>query len=245
MIIPLICVLLARPAFAQTEVRPTAAQQLEEDADLQMARKTIREAIESYDEALRLDPKNAVLWNKVGIAHHQLNETSQAKADYEKAIQLNHKYPEAINNLGTIYFSEFNYKRAIRLYEQSLKLKPLSAVGFSNLGTALFARRKYTEATAAYQKALQLDPDVFEHHSPFSVPLQARTAQDGAMQYFVLARTYAAAKNQDKALEYLRKATEEGFHEMKKVYQDAAFADVIQSERFTEFIRNLPPSLPQ
>src|SRR5262249_12709649 len=43
-------------------------------------------AIRDYDEAIRLDPKNAVTYNIRGFAYHQ-------KADYDRAI---HDYDEAI-----------------------------------------------------------------------------------------------------------------------------------------------------
>lgn len=235
----------AKPSMPAQEGPRSEAQILEERGDLQMARKNYRDAIDSYAAAIRLTPNNAIAWNKMGIGHHQLLEISQAKANYEKAIRINRKYSEAINNLGTIYYSMKNYRRAIRLYQQALQLAPGSASVYSNLGTALFARKKYPEAIEAYQKALNLDPEVFEHHNAYGVLLQERTVQDRAMFYFILAHTYAAARNTEKTMEYLRKAMEEGFHETKKIYEDPVFAEVVKSEPFAELMAHPPAAIPR
>ena len=51
-----------------------------------MARKMYREAVEVYKEG-PLD--SAVIWNKIGIAYHQMLQIDEARKNYEKAIKLN------------------------------------------------------------------------------------------------------------------------------------------------------------
>src|ERR1035438_3094183 len=233
-----------RGKLVAQEIPPSPAQKAEETGDLQMARKNYRDAIDAYQESIRARPNNAVAWNKMGIAHHQLLELGQAKTCYEKAVKLNHKYSEAINNLGTVYYSAKNYGRAIRYYQQSLALAPDAASVYVNLGTALFSRKKFPEAIEAYRKALELDPEAFDHHNSYGVLLQERTVQDRAMFDFLLAHTYAVGHNQEKALEFLRKAMEEGFHEPKKIYEDPAFAELVKSQPFAELMANPPVAIP-
>src|SRR5579871_6826750 len=165
----------------QTEARVKDLQSLEQDGDLHMLHKNYREAIDTYAEITRVSPNNAVVWNKQGIAHHQLLEFKLARQCYKRAIKINRKYSEAINNLGTIYYAVKNYGRAIRYYQQALEIAPASASIYSNMGTALFSRKKYPEAMTAYRKALELDPEVFEHKNAYGVLLQERTIQDRAM----------------------------------------------------------------
>jgi tetratricopeptide (TPR) repeat protein len=216
---------------------------LEERGDAQMAHKLYREAIDTYSEEVRAHPTNSVAWNKLGIAFHQLLDFPHARAMYEKATHLNHRYAEAINNLGTIYYAQKNYRRAIRQYQQALAITPDAASIHSNLGTAHFARKKIPEAMTEYQKALALDPEVFEHHNSYGVLLQERSVEDRAMFDFILARTYASGNNVDKALEYLRKALEEGFKEPKKIYEDPAFAALVKMPSFTELMANPPVAI--
>src|SRR5437879_11286050 len=87
--------LLALNIFAQTN--PSLSP--EQRADILMARKMYREAVDVYKEA----PLNsAITWNKIGIAYHQMLQIDEAKRNYEQALKLNPHYAEAINNLGTI-----------------------------------------------------------------------------------------------------------------------------------------------
>src|ERR1035437_2885985 len=83
---------------AQVET-PKPALSAESRGDIFMARKMYREAIEAFREG---SPKDAVLRNKIGIAHHQLIQLDTAKKYYEQAVKLKPTYPEAINNLGTV-----------------------------------------------------------------------------------------------------------------------------------------------
>lgn len=232
-------------AGAPAEPQLTEAQLLERKGDVQMARKQYREAIDAYEAWSKKQPKNPVAWNKMGIANHQLLQLGKARDCYERAIKLRKDYSEAINNVGTVYYAEKNYKKAIRYYERALKITPQSASVYSNLGTAWFGRKKYDEALAAYQKALQLDPEVFEHRNAVGVLLQERSVADRARFHYFLAKTYAGGGNKEKALEYLRKAMEEGFAEMKKVTEDLAFAELIKTPEFTELMNNPPAPIPR
>lgn len=232
------------PAPAQGEPL-SQAQLLERKGDVLMARKQYRDAIETYSNLLRLDRKNAVVHNKLGIAYHQLLQFGAARSSYERAIKFNKNYAEAINNVGTVYYAQKNHKKAIRMYEKALQLAPNSASMHSNLGIALFARKKYDEAFSSFRRALELDPEVFEHRSTYGTLLQERSVEDRARFHFFLARTYAAAKDFERALNYLRKALEEGFRETKKIYEDPAFAELVKTAQFTELMANPPPALPR
>jgi tetratricopeptide (TPR) repeat protein len=196
-----------------------------------------REAIEAYKQA----PQNsAVIWNKLGIAHHQMMQLDVAKKYYERSVRLNPKYAEAVNNLGTIYYAKKSYRRAISQYKKALKLTPNSATLYSNLGTAHFARKKYEDAAQAYRQALALDPDVFEHRSSYGVLLQESNVEERAKFHYYLAKTYAQAGMNDRALLYIRKALEEGFKERKKFLEEPEFAALLELPEFKELMAAEP-----
>ncbi len=205
----------------------------ERRGDILMARKMYREAIEFYRQG---PADSAVTWNKVGIAYHQLLDLGAAKKNYEQALKLNRHYSEAINNLGTIFYAQKNYRRAIARYKQALKIAPQSASIHSNLGTAYFAKKNYKEAAEAYRTALSLDPEVFEHKGGYGVMLQERSVTERAKFHYYLARTYAQAGQNERALLYIRKALEEGFTERKKLLEDAEFADLRSTPEFQELL---------
>ena len=220
-----------QPAPAKTPLSP------EKRADILMARKMYREAAEMYKEA---PVDSAVIQNKIGIAYHQMMRLDLAKQYYEHAMKLDSRYPEAINNLGTIYYSKKSFRRATKLYQRALKLEPESASIFSNLGTAFFARKNYKSAIVAYQKALALDPDVFEHRNSWGVLLQERSVEERAKFHYYLAKTYAKAGMNDRAITYIRKALEEGYSDRKKMMADPEFTSLRQMPEFQELLAMEP-----
>src|SRR4051794_41170499 len=118
-------------AMAQTVLTP------EQHGDLYMARKMYREAIDSY----KTGPQNsAIIWDKIGVAYHQLGDLNAARKAYEHAVKLDKKYADAINNIGTIFYAEKKYRSAISRYNRALQFAPDSASIWSNLGTAWYAR---------------------------------------------------------------------------------------------------------
>jgi len=229
-----------RPAASSDVSKTTQPSQpltLEMRGDIFMARKMYREAAETYKEA---SPDSAVIENKIGIAYHQMLQTEIAKRYYERAIKLDSDYPEAVNNLGTIYYSRKNYRRATKLYQRALRLSPNSASIYSNLGTAFFARRNYKSATLAYQKALELDPEVFEHRNSWGVLLQERSVEERAKFHYYLAKTYAKAGMNDRAINYIRKALEEGYTDRKKMMEDPEFTSLRKLPEFQELLAMEP-----
>jgi tetratricopeptide (TPR) repeat protein len=201
--------------------------------DIFMARKMYREAIDAFGEGPTQD---AVLRNKTGIAYHQLLQLDNARKYYDQAVKLKPDYAEAINNLGTVYYAKKSYRRAISYYRRALKLSPEAASIYSNLGTALFARKQYPQATEAFQTALKLDPDVFEHHSTYGVLLQERSVDERAKFHYYVAKMYAKGGRAELAIQYLRKALEEGFKERKKLTEDPEFAELRELPEFKQLL---------
>jgi tetratricopeptide (TPR) repeat protein len=229
---------VVKEAFEPGTVPPAAPASppklsFEQRGDLYMARKMYREAIETYREGAQ---NSAVLWDKIGIAYHQLGDLASAKKSYEHAIKLDKKYPDAINNIGTVLYAQKKYRSAISRYNRALTFAPESASIWSNLGTALYARGKFEEMTKAYAKALELDPNVFEAHGSVGTRMQDRGVADKARYHYEMARMYANAGKNELALQYLRKALEEGFKEREKLEQAKEFTALRDTPEFKELM---------
>jgi tetratricopeptide (TPR) repeat protein len=216
--------------------RPTPLSN-EARADIFMARKMYREAIETY--LLEKKPTPLVL-NKIGIAYHQTGDLNTAEKYYQKAIKAKPDYAEAINNLGTIQYAKKSYRRAVSTYKKALKISPNSASIHSNLGTAWFARKKYAEAMECYERAMAIDPDVFEHRSTTGILLQERSVDERAKFHYYLAKAYAKQGRTDLALLYIRKSLEEGFKERAKYMEEAEFS-VLRALPEFELLMKLEP----
>ncbi len=216
---------------------PAAVLTPEMRGDIFMAEKRYREAAEMYEENAR---GSAVMLNKTGIAFHQMLQLDMAERYYRLALRRDPKYAEAINNLGTVYYAKKSYRRAVNQYKRALRVTPESASVWSNLGTGYFARKEYEHAAQAWQQALKLNPDVFESRSTQGVLLQERSVEERGKFHYYMAQTYAKAGNTERALQYIRKALEEGFKERKKIVEDPAFAEMKELPEFKELMAAEP-----
>jgi Tfp pilus assembly protein PilF len=170
-------------------------------------------------------------------------QLDNARKSYEQALKLKPDYVEAMNNIGTIYYAKKSYRRAISWYDKALKTsgaQSRAASIYMNLGTAFFARKRYQDATEAYQTALKMDPDVFEHHSSFGVMLEERTVEERAKYHYYVAKLYAKSGRSELALQYLRKALEEGFKERDKLAKDPEFATMRDTDEFKLLLASNP-----
>ena len=221
-------------ADQSTDVKPQITPELR--GDLFMVKKQYREAVEAFREGSLKDP---VLWNKTGIAFHQMAQLDNALKSYQQAVRLKHDYVEAINNIGTIYYARKSYRRSITYYQRAIKIAPKAARSgsiYSNLGTAYFARKQYKEAAAAFQTAMELDPEVFEHRSSYGILLEERNVEERAKFHYYVAKLYAKNGRNDLALQYLRKALEEGFKERKQLEKDPEFAALRDLKEFQDLL---------
>lgn len=234
------CGLLLVPSFcfasASLPQNPTArsgidALPAEERGDIYMARQQYIQAIEAYREA----PQDAQILNKLGMAYHHMLAFDVAKKDYERALLIRPDYPEAINNLGAAEFAQGHYRQSIKLYRRALKLMPDNATIAANLGTAWFARHKYSQGMEAYRIAFRLDPQVFSNNGS-QIISGPTTAPERAQQDYCLAELFAQSGMQRQAIEYLRKAFDEGFTDRNRIKSDHLFDQLRKTAEFAELM---------
>src|SRR5262249_16812831 len=61
-------------------------------------------AIADYDQAIRLDPKNAASYSNRGSAWHKKNQLDRAIADYDQALRVDPAYTKAYQNRGVAWY---------------------------------------------------------------------------------------------------------------------------------------------
>jgi tetratricopeptide (TPR) repeat protein len=211
-------VMTAKPGIGLAQPLPLPTP--EAVGDSLMAHRRYQAAIEAYKQG----PSNsAVLWNKMGIAYQMMFNLQDALRCYQESLKLDSKNVNVLNNLGTVYDSMKQYKMAVKLYRKALKFDPKSALVLKNLGTDLLAQHQYKKGWEVYKDALALDPQIFDRNNGPRVENPASVQDRGAMNYYMAKGCARAGKN-ERAVEYLRMAIDEGFTNAKKVAADQEFA---------------------
>lgn len=235
-----------KPPLLRTIEPPSpdaSAADLEARADQLRAQKLYLDSLDYYQAALAKQPNSAKLLNKIGISELQMQRYREAKKSFERSIKADRQLADAYNNLGVVYYEERKYSPAIKQYNRAIEVDGNSSAFYSNLGAAYFAKRDFDKSVAAYQQALQMDPDVFERSSRGGVQAQLPSPEDRARYDYTVAKLYAKMGFDDRSLQYLRKAMEEGYKDFKNVYKDSEFAQLRKDKRFTELVSTKTPSL--
>lgn len=214
----------------------------EEMARLYLARKEYREAQEIFNRLAMENPKNAVYWNELGIAHHNQAELEQALKCYQKAVKVDPKYADAQNNIGTVLYERKKYAKAIRAYKKAINMRGDFAPFYLNLGYAYFGQKDFENSIASFRTALALDPTSLD-------PSRSRTGtvvQDRSISvergrfYYLLAKSFAIAGDVDRAIVYLRKAKDEGYSDFNAAKKDPSFAMVLKNPEAQELFAPKP-----
>ncbi|HEY5163894.1 MAG TPA: tetratricopeptide repeat protein [Terriglobales bacterium] len=245
LLVILTLLLLPMRTVGQAPAPNLTAAELERQGDQLRAARSYSDALVYYRAALAKAPEDAPIWNKAGMADLELGRLAEAENDFRRATKLMSKFAQARNNLGALKYMRKDFKGAIREYERALQLEPDNASYHNNLAAALFERKQTARAVAEYSKAYQLDPGIFERTMHFGTVAQMRSPEDRAAFYFLVAKLYAQSGNLDGALEYLKKAQEEGYRDMKKVYTDAEFAKLRNDPRLQQILKRKPEELPK
>jgi tetratricopeptide (TPR) repeat protein len=194
----------------------------EDIGDALMIHQRYQAAIEAYQ---RVTPETARSLNKLGIAYQMMFDNDDAMRCYRASLRIDPRNTHVLNNLATLYDSLKDFRAAEKIYRRALQIDPHSALITKNLGTNLLAQHKFEKGWDSYQAALALDPGIFKHDAPLHIGNPATVENRGAVNYY-LARSCARAGLNDRAIEYLRSALNEGFTSPGKIAADTEFASL-------------------
>ncbi|MFC1995184.1 fused MFS/spermidine synthase [Chloroflexota bacterium] len=116
------------------------------------------EAIDEYNEAIRLNPGYAMAYNNRGNAYAELGQFERGIEDYDEAIRLNPGYAMAYNNRGTSYVSLNQFERGIEDYDEAIRLNPGYAMAYNNRGASYVSLNQFERGIEDYDEAIRLNP---------------------------------------------------------------------------------------
>ncbi|SDT99916.1 Tetratricopeptide (TPR) repeat [Verrucomicrobium sp. GAS474] len=172
-----------------------------------LQRGEVPEAAKAFEEGLRLDPKNAEMWNNYGLALLAWKKGPLAERCFRTALELAPRLEPA----------QFNLTRALlaqsRFAETVAGLAPLAARYGSDpgaeveyrflLGTALYRLGRLDEAEPELARATQLRPDLVEALNNYGACLRSQGRIDEAIAVF----EKALARKPDHAETHINRAT--------------------------------------
>jgi tetratricopeptide (TPR) repeat protein len=120
------------------------------------------QAIETYREAIRIDPNSSGLHEKLASALLAKHNLSAAQQENLAALKLNPKSARAHQQLGLVMGMTGEYPATIAQENAAIAIQPNYQEAYAVLGKALSESGHYDEAVAALQKAISLDESDFD-----------------------------------------------------------------------------------
>lgn len=203
----------------------------------------LEEAENAYMEALRMDNRNAEVYNLIGVLKLQQADVNSAIEYIERAIEI---APQAYfyETLFQGYIRNKNYEKIIGKENLVLKLYPKDFSLLFNLALAYKNLNKNREAIKLYEKALSINPASYDAWFNlahlYSVETETKNAlsamkacaklrpNDAETEYF-LSLAYMRTKNYEKGLKYFehRLCRETAFALQNKSYPNKVRKDNI------------------
>jgi tetratricopeptide (TPR) repeat protein len=116
-------------------------------------------AAQLFQQALALDPTNAVAHYDLGTAYQSENRVDEARAEYQQAIAKDPSMVAALYNEATLDTTR-DPAMAIFLYRKVVAMQPDSPTAYLNLGLLEHNQRLKAEAGVDLRKAVQMEPSL-------------------------------------------------------------------------------------
>jgi tetratricopeptide (TPR) repeat protein len=145
----------SQPATLPDKVHKTKEQWLEEGNTLYRLKRH-DEALAAYEQALRLNPNDALAYNNKGYTLNKLKRYREALEACEQSLRLNPNDANTYETKGATLNGLKRYEEASTACEQALRLDPNLAEAYDTKGYALNGLNRKEEAQQAYGKARQL-----------------------------------------------------------------------------------------
>ena len=113
-------------------------------------------AIDLFDRAIALSPRNAAFFSNRGAALKELGRLDEALASLENALALQPDYAEALNNRGLVLQDLERFGEALASFERAIATKSDYAEAFYNRGNVLTGLKRPDDAVASYDRALSI-----------------------------------------------------------------------------------------
>jgi tetratricopeptide (TPR) repeat protein len=141
-------------------------------------------ALGDYNDAIRLNPNAAEVFNNRGTVWAAKLEFDKAIADYNEAVRLDPRCTVAYFNRGIARTAKQEYDKAITDFNEAIRLDPKYVSAYDGRGIAWVAKREYDRAIADFNEAIRLDPRFVYAYNGRGVAWAAKQEYDRAITDF-------------------------------------------------------------
>lgn len=104
-----------------------------------------KEAIQNYEQAVKIDPKFIYAWDNLGICYRRVEEYDKALNAYKQSLAIDPKGKMPLQNIAITYVYKKEYQKAIDAYGDFDKMYPGDPEVYYGMGQVYFTHLKNNE----------------------------------------------------------------------------------------------------
>ena len=177
----LVAVVVNSPAVGQPGPSAAGSNNL---ANAFVKQGRIKQAIESYHQALRLQPAHGVSHYNLGNLFAQQGSFDRAEHHLAKAIEIDAQHAEAYSSLADVLARQDRMEGAVQNYRSALELGLQRDALYSNLAVALVNLGRLDEALEILRESSTVNPNFAPTYHMLGQILAAQGKLDEAIGHF-------------------------------------------------------------
>ncbi|HEY6542679.1 MAG TPA: serine/threonine-protein kinase [Ktedonobacteraceae bacterium] len=148
----------------QQAVRPntTGAREKCQEGDALLKQQQYAQALQAYEDALRMDGRNFHAWNGKGTALYSQGNYRKAYEAYQKATEIEPDNPVVWVSTGLALNRLQRYSQALVHFERALSLDPTYVAAWNGKADAQLDMNMPEDAITSYSQALVYDSQSFQ-----------------------------------------------------------------------------------
>lgn len=129
-------------------------------------------ALEDFNKALQLDPKNHIALIEIANIKFQEEKLEEALKYYNEALKIDNTYFNTYYNRGLVHSELKHFQEAIVDFQKATDLNPEHAASYRQLGLNKYMSDDFIGALSAFNKAIELkDPSSYALRGSLKISL--------------------------------------------------------------------------
>ena len=132
------------------------------EGDAYLKQQHYSQALQAYEEALRIDSRNFYAWNGKGTALYNQGNYRKALEAYQRATEIDSNNAVVWVSAGLVLNRLQRYQQALVHFERALHIDKAYVAAWNGKADAQLDMNMPSEALSSYEQALTIDPKSFQ-----------------------------------------------------------------------------------
>ena len=181
----------------------------EMDADAGGRAEKLKLSLAYYEEALKLSPHSAQLYNEWGLVYYVTGDVDRALATYQQSLTMDPQYVQTYLLIGDVYIGRKDWPSVLDTFRRAVTMDPGFVQGWSALGYAYSQMGQMDKAIAANKTVQGIAPDDYNTLKNLSILYSQMQSPTEALSYAEQALVVVPGNDKATLEDYIRQLREQ------------------------------------